>query len=187
MIFVFLKSHATKKMSYAKSECLFGLFLYSILEHVSRYIQKGALMKKLLSNKAYGFFVTLSLAVLSIVTMIVYLVSYKGVIATNSTKEIFSWPAFIFLLVFVVLFVCSLFIRNYFKYLNYIACVCLTLSFCFFVYGIYYQVSVMATGIDAKFNFTFFFNTFLFAILWIVSIANVFLPQEKKTVEAIKE
>lgn len=144
-------------------------------------------MKKLLSNKAYGFFVTLVLAVVSIVTMIVYLASYKGVIATNSTKEIFSWPAFIFLLVFVVLFVASLFIRNYFKYLNYIACVCLTLSACFFVYGIYYQVSVMATGIDAKFNFTFFFNTFLFVILWIASIANVFLPQEKKSGEPVKE
>ena len=137
-------------------------------------------MKKLFSNKAYGFYVTLGLALLSIVTMIVYMVSYKGVIATNSTKEIFTWPAFIFLFVWIIPFVASLFYKNLFKYANYIACISLTLAACFFIYGIYFQVSVMAVGIDAHFDATFFVNIILFIVLWVVSIANVFLPQMKK-------
>ena len=141
-------------------------------------------MKKLFSNKAYGFYVTLGLAVLSVVTMIVYLASYKGVIATNSTKEIFSWPAFIFLFIWLLPFGLSLFYKDTFRFANYLAAISLTLAACFFIYGIYYQVSVMAVGIDAKFDPKFFLNTILFVSCWIISIANVFLPQKKKEVAA---
>lgn len=137
-------------------------------------------MKKIFSNKSYGFFVTIGLALLSIATMIVYLVSYKGVIATNSTKEIFSWPAFIFLVVWLVAFVASLFVPQLAKYVHYVGGICLTLAACFFIYGIYFQVSVMAVGIDAKFDSKFFLNTIFFGLLWVGSLINVFLPQVKK-------
>ena len=35
-------------------------------------------MKKLLGNKSYGYYITLALSVLSVVTAVVYLVMYNG-------------------------------------------------------------------------------------------------------------
>jgi len=141
-------------------------------------------MKKFLSDKTYGFYVTLGLAVLSIGLMIIYDVSYKGFYSNN--KEVFSWGSFICLFIWIIPFAASLFYKKLFRFANYIACICISLSTFFFIYGIYYWISVMSTGIDARFDSTFFLNAIMFIVLWIGSLVNVFLPQIK-TKGTIKE
>lgn len=53
------------------------------------------------------------------------------------------------------------------------------LAFFFFIYGIYMYVSVMAYGIDANWNGTFFLNAGLFVALLVISFANIFVKQLK--------
>jgi hypothetical protein len=69
------------------------------------------------------------------------------------------------------------------KYTPYVDIVFIELALFFFIYRIYYYVSVMSLGIDAKWNFTFFFNVILFVLLTVLAIINCFLPQEKKEIK----
>ncbi len=140
-------------------------------------------MKKLFQNRGIGFFSELVLAILSIVTAIVYAVSYGNFVnqATNNKPSI-SWVGFVFLLLWVVIAVAGKFTK-FGKYTPYVDIVFIELAFFFFIYRIYYYVSVMSLGIDAKWNFTFFFNVILFVLLTVLAIANCFLPQEKKEIK----
>jgi hypothetical protein len=143
-------------------------------------------MKKYLEDKAFGFYVTGGLAILSIILAIVYSVSYRGFYSAG--KEVFSQAAFWLLLVWVVIDI-VLYVLKVGRYGNYVAAVAGLLSFLFYIYGIYYYASVMAVGIDATFDGKFFFTTILFVVNWIGSLANVFFPQvkEAKDGEPVKE
>jgi len=140
-------------------------------------------MKKLFQNKGIGFYFEAVLALLSIVTAIIYAVSYGNFVnqATNN-KPCISWVGFVFLFAWIVLAVILKFTK-FGKYTPYLDIVFIELALFFYVYRIYYYVSVMAAGIDASFNFTFFFITILFVILAAIAIANCFLPQEKASEE----
>jgi hypothetical protein len=138
-------------------------------------------MKKFLENKNYGFYVTCGLALLSILTAIVYAVSYKDFYSAG--KLVLSWAAFWLLLGWIVVAV-VLNVLKLEKYENYVAGLCGLLAFIFFVYKIYYYVSVMAVGIDATFDGKFFFNLILFILVWLGSLANVFFPQVKEAEKA---
>lgn len=133
-------------------------------------------MKGFLAKQNFGFFVTAGLALLSIVTAIVYAVSYRGFY--SGAKEVFSPIAFWFLLAWVVVGV-ILYVLKQGRYAHYVAAVAGLIAFLTYAYGIYYYASVMAVGIDATFNAKFFVNTILFVLIWVGSIANVFFPQEK--------
>lgn len=129
-----------------------------------------------LKDKAYGFFVTVGLSIFAIILLIVYFVSYKGVY--SSGMEVFSWSVFTFLLLIPILNIVMFFLKLS-KFNNYVTGALVLVTICFFIYSIYYLVSVMATGIDATFDAPFISNVILFVILWVGSIVNIFLPQIK--------
>src|SRR5574344_932232 len=133
-------------------------------------------MKKFIAKKGFGFYVTAALALLSIVTAIIYRVTYAGFYSGN--QEVFSRVAFWFLLGWIPCAI-ALYVFKQGRYANYLAAIALFVAFLTYVNAIYYYVSVMAVGIDASFTSIFFLITILFRVQWIVALANVFFPQEK--------
>jgi len=133
-------------------------------------------MKKFLSNKSFGFYVTAALALLSIVSAIIYRVTYAGFYSGN--QEVFSRVAFWFLLGWIPCAI-ALYVFKQGRYANYLAAIALFVALLTYVNAIYYYVSVMEVGIDASFTGVFFLITILFVFQWILALANVFFPQEK--------
>jgi hypothetical protein len=142
-------------------------------------------MKKFLADKKFGFYVTFGLVILSIVTAIVYAVSYRGFYSGG--KEVFSHVAFWILLGMVAADIVLAFFKQTVPYLGYVTALGGLLALCFYLYGIYYYVTVMVTGIDAVINFKFVFNTILFVLVWVGSLADFFFPQIKEEEMPVKE
>src|SRR5574344_21119 len=132
-------------------------------------------MKKFIAKKGFGFYVTAALALLSIVTAIIYRVTYAGFYSGN--QEVFSRVAFWFLLGWIPCAI-ALYVFKQGRYANYLAAIALFVAFLTYVNAIYYYVSVMAVGIDASFT-SIFLITILCLVQCIVALANVFFPQEK--------
>ena len=131
-------------------------------------------MKKLLENKAYGYYVTLALSVLSVVVAVVYAVLYSG-------SRYMSLPAVILPIVGAVAAVALGFVRGGGKWANAVLALCDFVALLFYVYGIYFYVSVVLVGIQASsFNSQFVICTVLFVGLLIANLVNVFLKQEKE-------
>ena len=131
-------------------------------------------MKKLLENKAYGYYVTLALSVLSVVVAVVYAVLYSG-------SRYMSLPAVILPIVGAVAAVALGFVRGGGKWANAVLALCDFVALLFYVYGIYFYVSVVLGGIQASsFNSQFVICTVLFVGLLIANLVNVFLKQEKE-------
>lgn len=127
-------------------------------------------------NKAPGFYLTCLIVVLAVVTDLVYTTSYTTFMLLSTTA--ISWPAVWLLAVGSVAAVLLLFLHQE-AYIHYVVALFYGIAFFFFIYGIYYYVSIMAYGIDASFNFTFFLNAGLFVALLVLSIVDVFVPQIK--------
>ena len=130
-------------------------------------------IKGLFKNKSIGFYVTLGTIGLALVTAVAYLLCY------NNTDNFNVW-AFIVLLVSVVASVILVLIKQYkiapyaLGFLNFVALL-------FYVYGIYYYVSVVLVGIDLDhFEPQFFVSTILFVVLLGASVAAIFMKQEKE-------
>ena len=131
-------------------------------------------MKKLLENKAYGYYVTLALSVLSVVVAVVYAVLYSG-------SRYMSLPAVILPIVGTVAAVGLGFVRGGGKWANAVLALCDFVALLFYIYGIYFYVSVVLVGIQASsFNSQFVICTVLFVGLLIANLVNVFLKQEKE-------
>ena len=131
-------------------------------------------MKKLLEKKAYGYWVTLVLSVLSVVTAVVYMVMYSG-------SRYMSMPAVILPIVGAAAAVGLGFVRNGGKWANAALALCDFVALLFYIYGIYFYVSVVMVGIQAStFNSQFVICTGLFAFLFVANLVNVFLKQEKE-------
>ena len=131
-------------------------------------------MKKLLGNKSYGYYITLALSVLSVVTAVVYLVMYNG-------SSYMSAPAAILPILGAVAAVGLGFVRGGGKAANAVLALCDFVALLFYIYGIYFYVSVVMVGIQASsFNSQFVICTVLFAVLLIANLINVFLKQEKE-------
>jgi len=127
-------------------------------------------------NKAPGFYLTCLIVVLAVVTDLVYTTSYATFMLLSTTA--ISWPAVWLLAAGSVAAVLLLFLHQE-AYIHYVVVLFYGIAFFFFIYGIYYYVSIMAYGIDASFNFTFFLNAGLFVALLVLSIVDVFVPQIK--------
>ena len=130
-------------------------------------------IKGLFKNKSIGFYVTLGTIGLALVTAVAYLLCY------NNTDNFNVW-AFIVLLVSVVASVILVLIKQYkiapyaLGFLNFVALL-------FYVYGIYYYVSVVLVGIDLDhFEPQFFVSAILFVVLLGASVAAIFMKQEKE-------
>ena len=129
--------------------------------------------KDLFAKKPIGFYVTLGTIGLALVTAIAYLFCY------NNTDNFNLW-AFVVLLVSVVVSVALVLFKQHriapyaLGLLNFVALL-------FYVYGIYYYVSVVLVGIDLDhFEPEFFVSTILFAVLLVSSIAAIFMKQDEE-------
>lgn len=130
-------------------------------------------MKDLLANKKYGFFVTLALMLLSVVTMIVYASIYGG-------TRFMSWAGFWVVLAGVVVAAALILVKQE----RWVPALLLStnfIGFLLYVYYIYFHVSVILVGIQsAGFPPEFFVNVVFFVITLVVSVANIYLPQNKE-------
>lgn len=134
--------------------------------------------KDYLKNKAIGFWFSVGIGAFALVTAVVYVACYAG------TDNI-NWVSFALMLAAFIVSAVLIPLNKFVKYLPYVQALLIFLSLLFFIYGIYYYVSVVAVGIDLDhFGPEFFVCVILFVIAIGVSIANVFLPQEKEKEKA---
>ncbi len=132
--------------------------------------------EELKKDKSVGFWFTLGLIVLSIITAIVYISCFNG------TDEM-NYVAFSFLLIGAVLSTVCVVFKKY-TIASYVIGGTIFLSLLFYVYAVYYYVSVVMVGIDLDhFSTEFIVTTILFAVGTICGISNVFIPQTKKVIE----
>lgn len=130
-------------------------------------------MKDLLANKKYGFFVTLALMLLSVVTMIVYASIYGG-------TRFMSWAGFWVVLAGVVV-AAALILAKQERWVPALLLSTNFIGFLLYVYYIYFHVSVILVGIQsAGFPPEFFVNVVFFVVTLAVSVANIYLPQNKE-------
>lgn len=131
------------------------------------------IIKNYLKDKGIGFWFSVAVTALSLVTAIVYIASY------NNTDN-YHIAAFILLLAAVVCGVLLAALKQL-KWVPYVQAILVFLSLLFFIYGIYYYVSVLAVGIDIQeVASEFVVCTILFAVTFVLSVANVFLKQTKE-------
>ena len=126
----------------------------------------------LLKDKSYGFYVTLALIVVSVVVAVVYAVLYNG-------SRYLSVPAVGLMIggAAVALALCFTKAAQW-------ACAVIALAdfagLLFYIYGIYFYVSIVMVGIQAStFNWQFQLCTVLFVVLLVANVVNVFLKQVK--------
>ena len=130
-------------------------------------------MKRLFENKKPGFYVTLVLIVLSVLLAAVYAKMYAG-------SQYVSWPAFWSTLGGAVLALVLGFTKMA-KWSNVAVALGDFLGLLFYIYGIYFYVSVVYAGIQAgSFNTQFIFCTAGFVILLLANLVNLFLVQVKE-------
>lgn len=130
-------------------------------------------MRDLFKNKNYGFYVTLAAAVLAIVTDIVYSVNY-------GQSMYMSWVGFVMLLIGVV----GTIVLVLLKQTRFAPTAMMFFAFIgtlFFIYYMYFFISSALTGIQyAGLPPQFLATAILFIITLVVSVAAVFMPQEKE-------
>ena len=130
-------------------------------------------LKDLFAKKTVGFYVTLGTIVLALVTAIAYLLCY------NNTDNFNLW-AFVILLVSVVVTTLLVLLKQH-KIAPYALGLLNFVALLFYVYGIYYYVSVVLVGIDLDhFEPEFFVSTILFVVLLGSSVTAIFMEQEKE-------
>lgn len=135
--------------------------------------RRGYGMKKLFENKRAGFYVTLAVIVLSVILAAVYAKMYAG-------SQYMSWPAFWCTLGGAVLAL-ALGFTKLAKWSNVVVALGDFLGLLFYIYGIYFYVSVVYAGIQAgSFNTQFIVCTVGFVLLLVINLVNVFLKQVKE-------
>lgn len=129
--------------------------------------------KTLLKGKSYGFFVTLALIALTVATGVIYCINYSG-------SRYMSVPAAVFLFAGAAAALVLGFTK-WAGWANAVLALCGFVALLFYVYGIYFYVSIVMVGIQASsFNQQFITCTALYLVLLVLNIVNVFLKQVKK-------
>lgn len=126
-----------------------------------------------LKNKSAGFWLSSAAIVLVVVLSLAYNIMYAG-------KSDYTVCAFLFPLVAVVLSVVL-----YAFGFDELSPVCLLVGFlagfAFYVYSMYYYVSVVMVGIDAEsFDFAFIFTMVVFLAGIVLSAVSMFFPSKAK-------
>ena len=130
-------------------------------------------MKTLLENKSHGFYVTFVSVVASIVCAAVYASMYSG-------SRYMEWPAVVAMLVGAAVSLVLMFTKKA-GWANAVIAVADFVAFLYYVYGIYFYVSIVMVGIQATgFNSQFRVCTAMFAVLQVLNLVNVFLKQVKE-------
>lgn len=129
-------------------------------------------VRKFFENKSYGFYVSIGLTVLSLVTAIVYASLFH-------MSRYMSWGAFAIILIGVVVAVALPFVKQE-KWSCAVIALVDFIALLLYAYNIYFYVSIVMVGIQAStFSPQFLACTSLFVILLVFNIANMFLKQEK--------
>lgn len=128
-------------------------------------------------NRSLGFYCGACVALLSIVTAIVYAACY------HNLPRFMSWEAFYVVLAGSVVALVGLLFNN--KIVEDVACAVLILAnvigLCFFIQYIYNYVVVVMVGIDLNhFDTEFIVCTALFAVSLIAAIVSFFMPKAKE-------
>lgn len=131
-------------------------------------------IKRFLNSKRYGFYVTSALIALSVVTAIVYAVSY------GKYASMMSWSAFVFLLVGAAGAVALIVLKRA-KWAYAPPAIGAFIALLLFIKHIYNYVAVVVVGIDLSgISGQFLVCTVFFALTFLVSVVNIFLAQEKE-------
>ena len=135
------------------------------------------LVKNYFKKKSYGFYVTLAVIVMTIITMIVYSSSY------GSIDRYMSWTAIWFMAIGLIVGL-ALSILNFGEWGAAVLGICNFIGLMQYITKIYNYVVVVLVGIDVNtLSSQFITCTVCFAILVVISIANIFFRQEKKKQE----
>ena len=123
-------------------------------------------------SKSIGFWLTLGCSLSSLLTAIVYSACYVGTTEFNLVACLCLIAAFaIGALQFTKL-------EKLAQYLQFLLCVAACM---FYIYGIYYYVSIVMVGIDLdSFSFAFIACTTLFIATMVEMVVNVFVKHEVK-------
>ncbi len=135
-------------------------------------------LKKFFSGKSYGFYVTLVVSLLLLVSGSVYVSMYG-----NDQRDYQIWTTVLLFIGFALSIVLIALRQD--KYTPYVQGAFGLAALLFFVRKIYWYVSEVFVGIDeVAFNSKFITCTTLFVILFIATLVNCFLPQVKKEVSS---
>ncbi len=136
-------------------------------------------LKDYLKNKSYGFYVTLATIVLTIATIIVYASSYA------SNDRYMSWLGVGFMIAGIIIgLVLSIF--NFGQLGAAALGICNFVGLLQYVIKIYNYVVIVMVGIDINtLSSQFISCTVMFAILTVISIANIFFKQNKTKGDAV--
>ncbi len=130
-------------------------------------------IKGLLKDKSYGFYVTLALTALSVAAALIYTALYNG-------SRYMSWPAAGIMLGGAAAALILAF-TGLAKWSYAVLALADFIGLLFYVYGIYFYVSIVMVGIQAStFNWQFLLCTVMFVGLLAANIINVFLKQTKE-------
>lgn len=130
-------------------------------------------IKSFFASKSYGFYVTLGLMVLSIITALLYAVNYKDFVAYM------DWTAVILMLVAVGLSLALVILKQE-KFAPVVLGIGNFAGLLIYIQKIYGYVAVVLVGIDVNtFSTQFLVCTTFFALTAIVSLVNIYLKQTK--------
>lgn len=130
-------------------------------------------IKNYLKTRSVGFWFSVAVILLSVITAAVYAASYAG------TDNI-SWAAFALLLVGAAAGVVLIALKQG-KFAPYVLALMAFAAFLCFVEGIYFYVSVVMVGIDIQDGFSaeFIVCALLFVLTFGLGVADIFLSQTK--------
>ncbi len=133
--------------------------------------------KGFLKDKCFGFYVTLALIALTVIVDAIYAKLYAG-------SLYMSWPAF-WVMLGGAAAALGLGFTKLAKWSNAVLALADFLGLLFYIYGIYFYVSVVIAGIQTgSFNGQFIFCCIAFGLLLAANIVNVFLKQVREEEEA---
>ena len=137
-------------------------------------------LKNIFKGKTVGFYVLLASIVLTLVTAFTYLgCCSKGIVGYDAYNV---W-AFVLLLVSAAISICLVIFKQH-KLAPYALGLLNFLALLFYVYGVYYYVSVVMVGIDLDhFEPQFLISTILFVLTLGGSVSSVFMKLEEGDVE----
>lgn len=135
------------------------------------------LVTNFFKKKSYGFYVTIAVIIMTIVTMIVYSQEY------GSVARYMSWEA-IWVMGAGLIVALALTIFNLGEWGAAVLAICNFVGLMQYITKIYNYVVVVMVGIDVNtLSSQFITCTVFFAILVVISLANIFFRQEKKKQE----
>lgn len=131
-------------------------------------------LKKFFQEKSYGFYVTIGVSILTLVTLIVYATAY------GKLASYMSWWGFAFMIVGIAAALALILFKQG-KWAPAAIALFDFIALLLFIVYIYKYVIVVMVGIDMNtFSPQFIACTTLFISCFVISVANIFLKQEKK-------